>query len=154
MNKEYILEKHQFIPKSKAEVFNFFKTPENLEKITPENLNFKIYTPSPILMEEGTLIEYQIKLLGIPIYWKTLINEYSPPNYFRDIQLKGPYGKWDHTHIFKECKNGTMMIDKVYYSIPFSIIGQLAHFIWVKRQLKQIFNYRYQIIYEIFKGDE
>jgi len=151
MSKSYLLEKHQFIEKPKIEVFDFFKTPENLEKITPENLNFKIYTPTPILMKEGALIEYQITLLGIPIYWRTLINEYNPPNNFRDIQLNGPYDTWDHTHIFEECKNGTMMIDKVKYSIPFKIIGRMAHFIWVKRELQRIFNYRYEIIESIFK---
>ena len=153
MNKEYYLEKHQFIAKSKNEVFDIFKTPENLEQITPSNLNFKIYTPSPILMDKGTLIEYRIKLLGIPIYWKTLINEYHPPEYFSDIQLKGPYSKWDHTHVFKECKNGTMMIDKIIYSIPFGIIGRIAHSIWVKEELNRIFNYRYDIIEKIFKGE-
>ena len=153
MSKEYTLEKHQFITKSKKEVFDFFKTPENLEKITPKNLNFVIHTPSPISMNEGTLIEYRIKLLGIPIYWKTLINAYDPPKYFSDIQLKGPYSKWDHTHIFKECKNGTMMIDKIVYSIPFGIIGQIAHSIWVKEELNRIFNYRYDIIEKIFKGE-
>ena len=151
MNTEYQLEKHQFISRSKTEVFDFFKTPENLEKITPENLNFKILTPSPILMEEGTLIEYRIKLFGIPLYWRTLIKEYNPSDSFRDIQLNGPYKKWDHTHIFKECKNGIMMVDKVIYSIPFGIIGRLAHFIWVKAELKRIFNHRYKVIEQIFK---
>ena len=151
MNKEYLLEKHQFIEKPKIEVFDFFKTPENLEKITPKNLNFNIYTPSPILMKEGAVIEYQIKLLGIPIYWRTLINKYNPPNNFRDIQLNGPYDTWEHTHMFEDCKNGTMMIDKIKYSIPFKIIGRMAHSIWVKRELQRIFDYRYEIIENIFK---
>ena len=150
MNKEYILEKYQFISKPKSEVFNFFKSPENLEKITPENLNFKITTPLPIIMKEGTLIEYKIKLLGISVYWRTLINKYEPPNNFKDIQLNGPYDCWEHNHQFEECKNGTMMIDRVKYSIPFGIIGQFAHFIWVKKELKNIFNYRYKIIEQIF----
>ena len=151
MNKEYILEKLQFISKSKAEVFDFFKAPENLKKITPENLNFKITTPSPILMKEGTLIEYIIKLFGVSIYWRTLISEYNPPHSFRDLQLNGPYDVWDHTHIFKDCKNGVMMIDKVKYSIPFGIIGRLAHFVWVKAELRRIFNHRYKVIEQIFK---
>ena len=151
MNKEYLLEKHQFISKSKIEVFDFFKTPENLEQITPKNLNFRIITPSPILMEEGTLIEYQIKLFGIPLYWRTLIKEYNPPDNFRDLQLNGPYDTWDHTHIFKECKNGVMMVDRIKYSIPFGIIGRLAHFIWVKAELRRIFNHRYKVIEQIFE---
>ena len=151
MNKEYYLEKHQFISKSKTEVFDFFKTPENLEQITPKNLNFTIHTPSPILMEEGVLIEYEIKLFGFPIYWRTLINEYNPPNDFKDSQLNGPYDCWEHTHIFKECENGTMMIDKIKYSIPFGIIGRMAHFVWVKKELKKIFSYRYESINKIFE---
>ena len=151
MNKEYILEKHQFISKSKSEVFDFFKTPENLEQITPKNLNFKIHTPSPILMKEGTLIEYQIKLFKISIYWRTLIKEYNPNDSFRDIQLNGPYDSWDHLHLFKECKNGIMMIDRVKYSIPFGIIGEIAHYLWVKSELERIFNHRYKVIEKIFK---
>ena len=152
MSKKYIMEKHQFISKTKSEVFNFFKTPENLEKITPSNLNFKIHTPSPILMKKNAVIEYQIKIFFFPIYWRTLIKSYDPPNSFKDIQLNGPYKIWDHTHIFKECKNGTMMIDRIVYSIPYGFIGRMVHFIWIKRELKNIFNHRYKIIEEIFRN--
>jgi len=152
MNKEYTLKRTQFIPKTKSEVFNFFKNAENLEKITPEDLNFTILSSLPIIMDEKTLIEYNITLFRVKIYWRTLICEYNPPNNFKDIQLNGPYSLWEHTHRFEECKNGTMMIDDVNYSIPFGIIGRIAHFIWVKKQLNNIFNYRYQIIDEIFQG--
>ena len=152
MNRQYSLTRSQFITKKKSEVFNFFKNAENLEKITPRNLNFTILSPLPIIMDEKTLIEYNITLFGIKIYWRTLITEYNPSDSFKDIQLNGPYALWEHTHMFKECKNGTMMIDDINYSIPYGIIGRIAHFIWVKRQLNNIFNYRYQIIDKIFQG--
>ena len=105
-------------------------------------------------MDRGTIIDYQIKLFNIPVHWRTLIKEYNSPNSFKDIQLNGPYQKWEHIHTFKECKNGTMMIDEITYSIPFGIIGRLMHFIWVKRELKKIFNYRYKVINEIFEENK
>mgnify|MGYP001185393652 CR=1 FL=1 len=106
-------------------VFDFFSQPENLEKITPSEIGFQIITPTPIEMKKNLIIDYKIKICGFPVSWKTCIINYKPPIFFSDIQIKGPYSMWEHTHIFKECKNGTMMIDKIkcervlrYWSIP------------------------------------
>lgn len=89
----YYLKREQFIEKPIKEVFSFFQRPENLSKITPSNLGFKILNETPIEMKEGALIEYKIKLLGIPVFWRTEILEYNPPTSFKDKQLKGPYSK-------------------------------------------------------------
>ena len=151
--KIYTLKFKQKINRKIDEVYPFFSNPENLSYITPSRLNFRILTPLPIKMQKGQIIDYTITILGKKIRWRTIISEYEPSKYFIDQQLKGPYSKWDHTHIFKECKNGTMMIDKVTYSIPLGIIGQLAHSIWGKAELNRIFNYRYDIIEKIFKGE-
>ena len=86
--KVYTLENHQFIKAPLKNVFDFFSKPENLKEITPSKLNFKILTPTPISMKEGTLIDYTIKLIGIPLHWRTLITKFDPPNQFIDEQLK------------------------------------------------------------------
>jgi len=94
-------------------VFDFFSKPENLSEITPAKLGFNILTPSPIKMEKGTLIDYTIKLMGIPLRWRSLITDYDPPKKFVDEQLKGPYSYWHHTHTFKAVDKGVEMNDVV-----------------------------------------
>ena len=150
---EHILERQQIINRPIKEVFDFFADAVNLERITPPELNFQITTEQPIDIKKGTLIEYQLKLRGIPIKWKTEITQWNPPNDFVDTALKSPYKQWIHLHTFEEGKNGeTIMRDKVRYRLPFEPLGDLAHW-YVKKELKYIFDYRYKIIEEIFKTD-
>ena len=99
------------------------------------------------------MIDYIIRLLKIPIHWRTLISTYEPPGLFIDEQLKGPYTIWHHSHSFREKDGGTLMIDKVTYVLPFGIIGRLMHRLVVKRQLKHIFDYRAAVIKKIFEGN-
>ena len=127
-------------------VFDFFSKPENLSEITPAKLGFNILTPSPIKMEKGTLIDYTIKLMGIPLRWRSLITDYDPPKKFVDEQLKGPYSYWHHTHTFKAVDKGVEMNDVVRYAIPMGIIGRIMHSIWIKRDLNKIFNHRKKVI--------
>lgn len=148
---EHILEREQIIKRPIREVFDFFADAANLEKITPPELNFHIITAQPIDIKKGTLIEYQLKLRGIPIKWKTEITQWNPPFDFVDTALKSPYKQWIHLHSFEEGKNGeTIMRDKVRYRLPFEPLGDLAHW-YVKKELKYIFDYRYKVIEEIFK---
>jgi len=127
-------------------VFDFFSKPKNLSEITPAKLGFNILTPSPIKMEKGTLIDYTIKLAGIPLRWRSLITEYDPPKKFVDEQLNGPYSYWHHTHSFRAVNSGVEMNDVVRYAIPMGIIGRFMHAIWIKRDLNKIFNHRKQVI--------
>lgn len=128
-------------------VYPFFNRPENLEPLTPKFLNFKILTPSPIEMRQGAIIDYEIKLFGIPMRWTTIINNYNPPNEFVDIQLKGPYSLWHHKHIFKPAgKNATLIIDELTYKMPFGILGKIAHFLFTKHMVKKIFTHRETLI--------
>lgn len=99
--KEFLLETQQLISKPREEVFEFFSNAENLEFLTPDFLNFNILTKLPIKMQEGTEIEYKLKLYGVPIKWKSLITSWNPFESFVDEQIKGPYAKWVHTHIFE-----------------------------------------------------
>ena len=95
--KLYEINTTQFIEKPIEVVFDFFSKPENLERITPKNLSFKILTPTPIKMEKGALIDYTIKIIVVPIHWRTYISDYDPPHKFVDQQIKGPYSFWHHT---------------------------------------------------------
>ena len=141
----------QHINKPLEVVFEFFSKPENLEMITPKSLSFNILTPTPIKMEKGSLIDYTIRLFGVPIHWRTLISDYEPPFRFVDQQIKGPYTFWHHTHTFKLVEGGVEIIDEVKYSLPLGWLGTLAHAIWVRKDLEKIFEYRKTIIQNYFE---
>ena len=111
--KDFNLYRETFVQQPLEKVFDFFSKAENLELLTPNWLQFKILSPLPIAMAKGTLIDYQIRLLGVPMKWKTLIKEWNAPYSFVDSQLKGPYTKWEHLHQFKEENGGTTIIDRV-----------------------------------------
>ncbi|MEW5924676.1 MAG: SRPBCC family protein [Candidatus Zixiibacteriota bacterium] len=151
--KVYSLEREQYIARPLRDVFSFFERPENLSRLTPPSLGFRILTPSPIPMKTGTVIDYTIRLLKIPLHWRSLISVYEPPHLFVDEQLKGPYALWHHAHSFREKEGGTIVTDKVSYALPMGFIGRLMHRLIVKRQLEHIFNYRVAVIKRILEGD-
>ena len=152
--KLYTLDSIQFINKPIEDVFEFFSNPDNLSVITPPKLGFKILTPTPIKMSVGRLIDYKIYLMGIPIHWRTLITEFDPPHTFIDQQIKGPYTIWHHTHTFQKVDGGVEIKDRVVYSIPFSILGRILNFLWIRKDLENIFNYRKKVIDELFENDD
>ena len=149
--KTFEINMKQYINKPLEVVFEFFSKPENLEMITPKSLSFNILTPTPIKMEKGSLIDYTIRLFGIPIHWRTLISDYEPPFRFVDQQIKGPYTFWHHTHTFRLVEGGVEIIDQVKYSLPLGWLGTLAHAIWVRKDLEKIFEYRKTIIQNYFE---
>ena len=141
-NKTFRLEQEQLVAAPRTEVFSFFSNAFNLERLTPPFLNFKILTPAPIDIQTDTIIEYRIKLFGIPMYWRTRILNFEPEDSFVDSQERGPYTLWHHTHTFEETDDGTLMKDIVLYRLPLGPLGRLAHFLFVRRTLKRIFSYR------------
>jgi len=149
--KTFEINMKQYINKPLEVVFEFFSKPENLEMITPKSLSFNILTPTPIKMEKGSLIDYTIRLFGVPIHWRTLISDYEPPFRFVDQQIKGPYTFWHHTHTFKLVEGGVEIIDDVKYSLPLGWLGTLAHAIWVRKDLEKIFEYRKSVIQNYFE---
>ena len=148
----YRLERSLFLPRPREEVFAFFADAANLERITPPFLNFHITTPPPIDMKAGTLIDYKLRLHGIPLRWRTLIATFDPPSSFTDVQLSGPYRRWHHTHKFLDVPGGTEMRDRVDYELPFPLFAPIVHTLFVRRSVEQIFDYRNKIIAEAFKS--
>ena len=146
MTHTYTLERRQLIRRPLDEVFAFFADAGNLEAITPEFLQFRILTPRPIAMQPGALIDYRLKLLCVPLQWRTRIEEFEPPRRFVDVQLGGPYKLWRHTHEFTETAEGTVVLDRIAYQIPLGPLGRLAHAIFVRHTLNQIFDHRHRII--------
>ena len=145
----YHLHRRQLIPRPLPEVFPFFADASNLEAITPMSLHFQILTPKPILIQAGTLIDYQLALLGIGFQWRTKIESFEPPHRFVDVQVRGPYRLWRHTHEFIEQDGGTLMIDRVEYQLPWGPLGWLAQRLFVRDQLDRIFDYRFRVIDQI-----
>ena len=142
-NKTYQLEQEQLIPKGRQEVFKFFSDAFNLQALTPAFLNFEIITEAPIDIQEGTLIDYRISLFGVPMNWRTRIERFETDNMFVDQQIRGPYSLWHHTHTFEDVPEGTLMRDVVKYRLPLGPLGLIAHFLFVRRTLRRIFQYRY-----------
>jgi ligand-binding SRPBCC domain-containing protein len=144
--KIYTLKQKQVLSRPLKEVFAFFARPENLQHITPPELGFQIITPSPIVMDKGSLIDYQIRLSGLPFRWRTLISSYNPPHEFVDEQIKGPYSFWHHRHQFYAEGDETVIEDTVTYIIPFGILGRIVHTLFIRNKLRKIFEYRKAII--------
>lgn len=148
--KRYTLETKTILNKPIQEVFPFFADAENLDAVTPPWLKFEILTPLPIEMKVGTIVDYRLRLHGIPIRWRSEITEWEPPHKFTDVQIKGPYRFWKHEHFFADEGNQTIMIDRVEYAVPGGIFAPIVDSIFVKRDLEKIFEYRERKFLEIF----
>jgi len=154
MARTYRLERTQIIPRPRAEVFAFFSDAKNLERITPPMVGFRFLSPPPAVIGAGTLIDYQLKLHGFPLRWRTRIETFEPGVAFTDIQLRGPYRSWHHRHAFSDVTGGTRMDDTIDYQLPLGPIGAVAGSLWVARALRQIFDFRAHRIAEIFGADD
>lgn len=146
--------KESFVPYPVEEVFGFFSKPENLNLLTPESLQFRILTALPVEMKQGALIDYSIKLGGIPFRWRTEITAWEPPFRFIDTQLKGPYKVWIHEHTFAPSGTGTIVTDSVSYLAPGWIIEPLIHSFFIRGRLEHIFDYREKKLKSIFKDND
>ena len=149
--KLYQLKTKQNIPISIDKAWSFFSNPENLKEITPKEMNFTIISGANRSIYSGQIIQYKVTpMLGISTKWVTEITHVKEKEYFVDEQRFGPYALWHHKHFIKEIEGGIEMEDIVDYKIPFGLLGQFAHWLFVKNKLKQIFKYREQILIKLF----
>jgi ligand-binding SRPBCC domain-containing protein len=145
MSKVYSLKRVQQIPIPPADAWDFFSNPANLQLITAPGLGIKIISEHHgEKMYPGQVIEYKISPLpGIPLYWMTVITHVEEGKYFIDEQRLGPYSLWHHQHHFRKIDGGVEMTDIVHYKIPYWFLGDIAHSVFVKKQLQKIFDFRY-----------
>ncbi len=148
----YELRAEMLVKRSISEVFSFFKDPKNLGTLTPPWLSFRIDSER-VVMQPGAEIEYRIRLMGVPMHWKSIISDYEPPFRFIDEQAIGPYKSWRHTHTFSPTEEGTVVVDRVQYSLPLGPLGRIAHAVLVRHQLMAIFNYRQKALSDYFHGE-
>ena len=134
------LERQQNLATGLEDAFAFFSDPGNLEAITPPWLHFRVVACSTQGIQEGTLLDYRLRLHGIPIRWRTLIRSWDPPHGFVDEQLVGPYRLWVHHHTFTPLEDGGVhTTDEVTYAVPG---GRLVNRLFVRPDLRRIFDYR------------
>lgn len=144
------LKMEQWIPKPIDEAFAFFKEAKNLEKITPDEMNFKVLNQSTENIQEGTVFNYSLLVHKFPMRWKSKITDWNPKSHFSDIQINGPYDYWFHRHDFEEKDGGTLIKDHVLYKVPFNIAGDLIVNRFIRNDLEKVFTYRQKKINEIF----
>ena len=140
------------LPLPRNEVFPFFADAENLARLTPPELRFRFLTPLPVDMRVGALIEYRLRLFGVPFGWRTRIDSWEPDAGFVDRQVRGPFGRWVHRHHFSELEGGTRMDDVVEWALPLQPFGEIARPL-LRAQLERIFDYRQVAIRHLLLGE-
>jgi ligand-binding SRPBCC domain-containing protein len=147
---EFLLIAEQFLPQSREQVFAFFSDAFQLEALTPPWLNFAVLTPAPIRLGQGSLIDYRLRLHGIPLRWQSQIAVWEPPVRFVDVQTRGPYRRWRHEHSFLESGGGTLCRDVVHYAV---YGGRLVERLLVRPDLVRIFGYRRARLQELLAAN-
>ena len=143
----YVLTCRVLLPHPREKVFSFFSDAFQLGQITPAWLHFRVMTPAPVDLRKGCLIDYRIRLYGIPINWRTEISSWDPPHSFTDRQLRGPYRLWEHLHTFEAVEGGTITMDSVRYR---PVGGRVANCLLVETDLRRIFEFRRRRMLELF----
>ncbi len=150
--KIYSLRKEHILPISLSEAWEFFSSPKNLSRITPDYMDFRILSELPPKVYAGQIIQYTVKPLPLlRMRWVTEITQVSEPHYFIDEQRFGPYAFWHHQHHFEATEGGTKVTDLVHYGLPLGVLGRIAHSMFVKRQLNAIFDYREAVLNDMFQ---
>jgi ligand-binding SRPBCC domain-containing protein len=138
---DHVLESRVWLAKPRPDVFAFFADPRHLERLTPPAMCLRLVTPD-VVMAAGAVLDFRLRWLVVPLTWRAYIREYDPPFRFVDVQVRGPYAKWEHRHRFLEDKGGTWVEDRVSYQLPLGPLGAAAHALLVRRQLRAAWEYR------------
>ncbi len=145
----HLLERSQRFEVPIEQAFAFYVDARNLEPMTPPWLRFEVITPGEVTLRQGVLLDYRLRLHGVPLRWQGRIETWEPPLRFVDVQARGPYALWEHTHLFKrDGDTATVIHDHVRYVLPLGPLGALAHRLFVRRDLERIFDYRSRVASE------
>jgi len=147
MSRVHLLEREQRVELPIERAFEFYGDALNLERITPPWLGFEVRTPAPVEMGAGTLLDYRLRLHRVPVRWRTRIEVWEAPRRFVDVQVSGPYSLWEHTHEFEPVgTDATLIRDRVRYALPLGPLGELAHRLFVRRDVERIFDFRREAV--------
>jgi ligand-binding SRPBCC domain-containing protein len=145
----HVLERSQRFEVPVEQAFEFYVDAGNLEPMTPPWLHFEVTTPGELTLRRGARLDYRLKLHGVPLRWQGRIEIWEPPLRFVDVQVRGPYALWEHTHLFEpDGDAATVIHDRVRYALPLGPLGALAHRLFVRRDLERIFDYRSRVASE------
>jgi ligand-binding SRPBCC domain-containing protein len=146
---DYIIERRLWLPRPRPEVFAFFADPRNLAIVQPEWGRPVWLVPPPSQLEAGALLDFAVRMAGVRVRWRVMVREFDPPFRFVDVQLRGPFSRWEHRHRFLEGpqaggqeRGGTWMEDRVTYRLPGGPLGRLAHRAGVGRRVTALFDFR------------
>jgi ligand-binding SRPBCC domain-containing protein len=148
---DHVLETRVWLARPRPEVFAFFAEPRNLERLTPPGLRLRVLTP-PGPLAAGAVVDVRLSWLGLPLTWRAYVREFDPPYRFVDVQVRGPWARWEHRHQFLEERGGTWVEDRVSYRLPLGPLGRLVHGALVHRQLRAAWAFRQRRLGEILTG--
>jgi ligand-binding SRPBCC domain-containing protein len=148
---DHVFESRVWLARPRAEVFAFFAEPTALERLTPPAFRLRLLNRN-VKMTTGAILDFRLRWLGVvPLRWRAFVREWDPPFRFVDVQVRGPYARWEHRHRFLEEGGGTWVEDRVTYRLPLGVLGRAAHAVLVKRQLRELWDYRHQQLAELVK---
>jgi hypothetical protein len=145
---DHVLEARVWLARPRPEVFAFFADPRNLPAITPPAFRLRLLTDATTLAT-GAVLDFRVTWLGVPLAWRSYVREYDPPYRFVDVQVRGPWARWEHRHLFLEEGDGTWVEDRVTYRMPLGGLGRLVHIALVERQLRALWAYRQRRLGEL-----
>ena len=145
---DHVMESRLWLARPRSDVFAFLADPSNLARVMPPRLDVRLLTPG-VTMAAGAVLEFRIVWLGVPLRWRMFVREWDPPYRFVDVQVNGPYARWEHRHRLLEDGGGTWIEDRVTYGLPFGGLGRLAHAALVHRQLRALWAYRQRRLGEL-----
>jgi ligand-binding SRPBCC domain-containing protein len=156
---DHVLERRVFIPRARPDVFGFFADPRNLALVNPPGMRLAWLAPPPDVLAAGSVLDFSVRLLGVPVRWRVMIREFDPPYRFVDVQLWGPFSRWEHRHRFAEGAApdgtggaGTWVEDRLTYRLPLGALGSLAHAVAAGRSIAAMFDYRARRLVELLGG--
>jgi ligand-binding SRPBCC domain-containing protein len=148
---DHVHEARVWLARPRPEVFAFLAEPANLVRLTPPGLRLRLLTPMPTLAA-GAVLDFRLRWLGLPLRWRAYVREYDPPYRFVDVQVRGPWARWEHRHLFLEEGGGTWVEDRVTYRLPLGPLGRTVHAALVHRQLRALWAYRQRRLGELLGG--